>query len=54
MVKNQYLANKEKIDVSIFNQSLFNQFGGLPAIIKIFGEKEIQKELQELNNKIFV
>jgi type I restriction enzyme R subunit len=54
MVKNQYLANKEKIDVSIFNQSLFNQFGGLPAIIRIFGEEEIQKNLQDLNNKIFV
>lgn len=54
MVKNQYLANKEKIDVSIFNQSLFNQFGGLPAIIRIFGEKEIQNNLQELNNKVFV
>jgi type I restriction enzyme R subunit len=54
MVKNQYLANKEKIDVSIFNQSLFNQFGGLPAIIKIFGEKGIQNNLQELNNKVFV
>ena len=37
MVKSQYLANKEKIDVSIFNQPLFNQFGGLPAIIRIFG-----------------
>ena len=54
MVKSQYLANKEKIDVSIFNQPLFNQFGGLSAIIRIFGEKEIQKELQELNNKVFV
>jgi len=54
MVKNQYLANKEKIDVSIFNQSLFNQFGGLPTVIRIFGEKGIQKNLQELNTKIFV
>jgi len=54
MVKNQYLANKEKIDVSIFSQPLFNQLGGLPAVIRIFGEKEIQKNLQELNNKIFV
>jgi len=26
----------------------------LPAVIRIFGEKEIQKNLQELNNKIFV
>ena len=54
MLKSQYLANKEKIDVSIFNQPLFNQFGGLSAIIRIFGEKEIQNNLQELNNKVFV
>jgi len=54
MVKSQYLANKEKIDVSIFNQPLFNQFGGLPAIIRIFGEKEIQNNLQELNTKVFI
>lgn len=54
MIKSQYLVNKEKIDVSIFNQPLFNQFGGLPAIIKIFGEKEIQNDLKELNNKVFV
>lgn len=54
MVKSQYVANKEKIDVSIFNQPLFNQFGGLPAIIRMFGEREIQKNLDELNNKIFV
>ncbi|MCD6115256.1 hypothetical protein J7J74_03175, partial [bacterium] len=54
MVKSQYLANKEKIDISIFNQPLFNQFGGLPTILRIFGEKEIQNILQELNNKVFV
>jgi len=54
MIKSQYLANKEKIDISIFNQPLFNQFGGLPAILRIFGEKKIQNILQELNNKVFV
>jgi type I restriction enzyme R subunit len=54
MIKGQYLANKEKIDISIFNQPLFNQFGGLSAILRIFGEKEIQNTLEELNNKIFV
>ena len=54
MVKSQYLANKQKPDVSIFNQPLFNQLGGLPAILRIFGEKEIQNTLQELNNKVFV
>jgi len=54
MIKGQYLANKEKVDISIFNQPLFTQFGGLPAILKIFGEKEIQKTLQELNKEVFV
>ena len=54
MIKGQYLANKEKIDISIFNQPLFNQFGGLSAILRIFGEKEIQNTLEELNNNIFV
>jgi hypothetical protein len=54
MIKSQYLANKEKVDISIFNQPLFNQFGGLPAILKIFGEIGIKNTLDELNNKIFV
>jgi len=54
MLKSQYLANKEKIDVSIFNQPPFNQFGGLSAVIRIFGEKEIQNNLQELNTKVFI
>jgi type I restriction enzyme R subunit len=54
MIKNQYLANKEKVDISIFSQPLFNQFGGLPAILKIFGETGIKNTLDELNNKIFV
>jgi type I restriction enzyme R subunit len=53
MVKSQYLANKEKIDVSIFNQPLFIQLGGLQAVLRIFGEKEIQETLKELNTKIF-
>ncbi len=54
IIKNQYLANKEKVDISIFNQPLFNQFGGLKNIIKIFGEKEIQSTVEELNTTVFV
>jgi type I restriction enzyme R subunit len=54
IIKNQYLANKEKFDISIFNKPLFTQFGGLINISRIFGEKEIQNTLEELNNKIFV
>ena len=54
MIKSQYLANKEKPDISIFNMPLFSQYGGLGNILKIFGEREIQNTLQELNSKIFV
>jgi type I restriction enzyme R subunit len=55
MLKNQYLVNKEKIDISIFNEHLFlNQFGGLPTVIKLFGEKEIQENIKELNEKVFI
>jgi len=55
MLKNQYLVNKEKIDISIFSEPLFlNQFGGWPTIVKLFGEKEIQENIKELNEKVFV
>lgn len=54
IIKNQYLANKEKPDISIFNQPLFNQFGGLRNILKIFGEREIQASVEELNTRVFV
>lgn len=54
MIKSQYLANREKVDISIFNQPLFSQFGGLGNIIKIFGENEIQNTVQELNTAVFV
>jgi len=54
MIKNQFLVNKEKPGISIFNQPLFNQIGGLPSVLKIFGESELQDLLQELNNKIFI
>lgn len=54
MIKSQYLVNKEKPDVSIFNEPLFTQFGGLRNIIKIFGEDEIQNTIRELNNRVFV
>jgi len=54
MVKSQYLVNQERPDVSIFNQPLFNQFGGLRNVLKIFGEREIQDTIKELNNRVFV
>jgi type I restriction enzyme R subunit len=54
MAKNQYLANKEKIDIPIFNQPLFSQFGGLKNVLKIFGEEELKTSVDELNKNIFI
>lgn len=54
MVKSQYLANREKIDISIFNQPLFARFGGLKSALRIFGEEELQSVVNELNRSIFI
>lgn len=54
IVKNQYLANREIPDVSIFNQPLFAQSGGLKNVINIFGEHGIQSTMQELGSRVFV
>ena len=53
MIKSQYLANKEKPDISIFNQPPFSRFGGLKNVLKIFSEKELQTTVSELNKNIF-
>lgn len=53
MAKNQYLVGEE-VDVSIFNRPLFKQFGGLSAVIRIFGEKELKETVAELKENIFV
>lgn len=54
LVKAQYIARKEPVDVSIFNEPVFKQIGGLNYALKVFEEKILQSALIELNQRIFI
>ncbi|MBI2644249.1 MAG: DEAD/DEAH box helicase family protein [Candidatus Wildermuthbacteria bacterium] len=54
LVKEQYIANKERVDVSIFTEPVFQYFGGLNHVLTLFDADELKKMLQELNQRIFV
>jgi len=54
LVKSQYIARRAPIEVSIFNEPIFQQQGGLNQILRIFGEDTLQSTLKELNQTVFV
>lgn len=54
LIKNQYVVRKEPIDVSIFNEPMFNQIGGLNFVLGVFAEKELEETLNDLNSRVFV
>jgi len=54
LVKSQYIARRSPIEVSIFNEPIFQQQGGLNQILRIFGEDLLKKALAELNQNVFV
>ena len=54
LVKSQYIARRAPIEVSIFNEPIFQQQGGLNQILRIFGEDALQTTLKELNQTVFV
>jgi len=54
LVKSQYIARRAPIEVSIFNEPIFQQQGGLNQILRIFGEDALQSTLKELNQAVFV
>lgn len=54
LIKNQYVARKEPIDVSIFNEPMFNQLGGLSFVLRVFEEQELKATLEDLNSRVFV
>jgi type I restriction enzyme R subunit len=54
MIKSQYLARKEKIDLSIFNEPIFRQIGGLGYVLKIFNGENLRATIEELNQRVFV
>jgi len=54
LVKSQYVARRSPIEVSIFNEPIFQQQGGLNQILRIFGEDTLKGVLNELNQRVFV
>lgn len=54
LVKSQYIARRAPIEVSIFNEPIFQQQGGLNQILRIFGEDLLKDSIAELNQNVFV
>lgn len=54
LVKAQCVARGEPIDISIFNEPVFRQIGGLNYALKVFEEDILQTALTELNQRICV
>lgn len=54
LVKNQYVAQKQPIDASIFNKPIFQQIGGLNYVLKLFSDNALKQALEELNKAVFV
>jgi len=54
LLKSQYIARRAPIEVSIFNEPIFQQQGGLNQILRIFGENLLKKSLSELNKNVFI
>lgn len=54
LVKNQYIARHTPIDVSIFNEPIFQHLGGLNYILKIFDTDTLKNTIVELNKNVFV
>lgn len=53
LIKAQYVARRQQIDASIFEEPIFRQIGGLNRVLQIFGEDNLKEALKELNQKVF-
>lgn len=54
LIKAQYIARREAIDATIFEEPIFRQIGGLNRALQIFGEDALKVTLEELNQQVFV
>lgn len=54
LIKAQYIARRQVIDATIFEEPMFRQIGGLNRALQIFGEDALQTTLEELNQQVFV
>ena len=54
LVKSQYIARRSPIEVSIFNEPIFQHIGGLNHVLQIFDTETLKQTIQELNQTVFV
>ena len=54
LVKSQYIARRTPIEVSIFNEPIFQHIGGLNHILQVFDSEELKNTIIELNQNIFI
>jgi len=53
LIKAQYIARRQLIEATIFEEPIFRQIGGLNRALQIFGEDNLQVTLDELNQRVF-
>lgn len=54
LVKSQYIARRAPIEVSIFNEPIFQHIGGFNYVLKVFDDFELKSTIEELNQTVFV
>lgn len=54
LIKSQYIARRQLIDATIFEEPIFRQIGGLNRALQIFGEDDLKVTLEELNQRVFI
>ncbi|MDD4902149.1 MAG: DEAD/DEAH box helicase family protein [Patescibacteria group bacterium] len=54
LVKSQYIARRAPIEVSIFNEPIFQHLGGLNYVLKVFDSDALKNTIAELNQNIFI
>jgi len=53
LVKSQYIARRSPIEVSIFNEPIFQHIGGLNYVLRVFDERSLKTTIKELNESVF-
>ncbi len=54
LVKSHYIARRSPIEVSIFNEPIFQHIGGLNHVLQIFDSDALKQTIAELNQNVFV
>lgn len=54
LMKNQYIARKAPVEVSIFNEPIFQHLGGLNYVLRVFDTNLLTQTITELNQNVFI